>query len=484
MVEQGKRGTLEEVPCRFARKRRAQAGWIASSFRRPASLASSESLRKVLLMKSSILTLICLLCVPATAWADVINVPGDQPTIQAGIDAAADGDEVVLADGVYTGPGNVNCSFNGKLITVRSASDNPEACIIDCETAEETRGFTFDNGETNEAVLRGVTITNGNVTANGGAISILSASPSIINCRFIANQVITNIPSSGGGAINNTGGFPAVRQCDFINNIGGAAGGAVVGQGEFESCRFVGNQANGSSVGLGGDGGAVRMAGGTTVKSTFVNCLFNGNYAHKHGGALWFPANDVDIISCTFVSNVSNGQGSTSQGGAIWTSGDASIVLNVTNSILFGNGTDEIFNGGLVTINVQFSNVDGGWPGLGNINDGPLFFNAPVPDLMPGTIDDDFSLRSFSPCADSGDNTAVPPGLLFDLTGNPRFADDPNSPDTGVGKAPIVDMGCFEFQPPAAPPQSCVGDLAPEGGDGVVGVADLLMLLSKWGACP
>ncbi|MCH9022482.1 MAG: hypothetical protein IID32_06930, partial [Planctomycetes bacterium] len=49
--------------------------------------------------------------------AATINVPGDQPTIQAGIDAAVNGDEVVVAPGTY----NEIIDFLGKAITVRSA---------------------------------------------------------------------------------------------------------------------------------------------------------------------------------------------------------------------------------------------------------------------------------------------------------------------------------------------------------------------------
>ena len=48
-------------------------------------------------------------------------MPDDCPTIQAAIDAAVDGDEVVVGDGVHTGAGNLDLDFGGKAITVRSA---------------------------------------------------------------------------------------------------------------------------------------------------------------------------------------------------------------------------------------------------------------------------------------------------------------------------------------------------------------------------
>ena len=91
-----------------------------------------------LLLPTSVLL---LLISPLSAFAVTIHVPGDQPTIQAGIDAASLGDTVLVAAGTYTGDGSLDLDFGGKDLVVKSES-GPELSIID---GEETyrRGFYF-----------------------------------------------------------------------------------------------------------------------------------------------------------------------------------------------------------------------------------------------------------------------------------------------------------------------------------------------------
>ena len=89
--------------------------------------------------------------------------------IQEGIDAADPNDTVLVLDGTYTGTGNRDLDYAGRAITVRS-ENGPENCIIDCEgdPNDPHRGFHFHSAETGAALVRGLTITAGNVPDGSG----------------------------------------------------------------------------------------------------------------------------------------------------------------------------------------------------------------------------------------------------------------------------------------------------------------------------
>ena len=180
------------------------------------------------------------------AVADILNVPADFPTIQAAINAAIAGDEVVVADGEYTGAGNKNLDFHGKLITVRSASGDSSRCTIDCQGAG--RGFIFQTGETSQATVDGFTITNGfDGFFFGGAIHIFASSPTISNCILAQN----NAASGGGGIYIAFGSTPIVTGCVFNNNMGGPCGGAILisnSSPTIANCAFAANSATGGGA--------------------------------------------------------------------------------------------------------------------------------------------------------------------------------------------------------------------------------------------
>jgi hypothetical protein len=115
-------------------------------------------------------------------WYVMPDETGDFPTIQDAIDESTYGWTIWLADGRFTGEGNRGIRYEGKSITIRSASGNSQNCIVDCEDAGY--GFVFDSHETPRAVLEGVSVVN----SWGGAV-ILESSPTIRNCIFASNDV-------------------------------------------------------------------------------------------------------------------------------------------------------------------------------------------------------------------------------------------------------------------------------------------------------
>ena len=162
--------------------------------------------------------ILSLICVNTQTFAAVIHVPADHPTIQSGIDAAKDGDTVLVADGIYRGEGNVNIDFKGKQITVKS-QNGAEATTIDCGRNPETRGFIFQNKETNATVLDGFTIKNGRHEFGGG-IFCNNASPTIQNCTISWNKAVENDHGTGhGGGIYCFNSEAKIIDSKISNNI-------------------------------------------------------------------------------------------------------------------------------------------------------------------------------------------------------------------------------------------------------------------------
>src|SRR5262245_27769659 len=88
-----------------------------------------------------------------------IRVPSDQPTIQAAINVATNGDTVLVAPGTY----RENINFGGKAITVTSES-GPRDTIIDGGNVDSVVIFT--SGEGRRSIINGFTLQNGSANSN------------------------------------------------------------------------------------------------------------------------------------------------------------------------------------------------------------------------------------------------------------------------------------------------------------------------------
>jgi hypothetical protein len=265
---------------------------------------------------------------------------------------------------------------------------------------------------------------------------------------------------------------PLIDRCTFINNTSfgteeSSEGGGLclffLSPATVTNCVFIGNFSE--------YGGGLSCA---LSDATIVNCLFVGNTAAIGGGGVASDVSNPRLINCTITDNSAGFFG----GGAAGITQVLESHLIIENCIIWNDSPNEIAVL-LGSATVSYSDVEGGWSGVGNIDADPQFVGTTL--TTPG----DYRLTSSSPCIDAADNTAVPPDatdldddgdtaepIPYDLDESPRFVDDPDTPDTGLGVPPIVDMGAYEFQ------VLCPEDV---NGDGVINVLDLIDLLLCFG---
>ncbi len=214
---------------------------------------------------------IILLCCVVPVNAQIINIPGDHSTIQAGIDAASDGDTVLVAEGTYL----ENIRFIGKAITVASQfildgdTSHISRTIIDGSQPEDPDSASvviFGDGEDSTTVLCGFTVTGGKGTyytdtlfSNhriAGGILVAPGSGGKIEYNIIRDNHLTSdsIPIWGGGIMILLGkglGAPLDRSVLIQHNIirnnsitssirhGSLGAGLKLGAAHNINCRFI-----------------------------------------------------------------------------------------------------------------------------------------------------------------------------------------------------------------------------------------------------
>ncbi len=201
-----------------------------------------QKAEKMILRRVNTLILLAALVLSKPAFCRVIRVPSEQPTIQAGINAAVNGDTVLVEPGEYTGNGNYNIDFLSKAITVTSEA-GPDSTVI--EVDELGRGFYFHSYETEASILEGFKITGANVPLEGcgGGVFCYNASPTIRNnlitecyaywgggiaCLLSSpiiddNLITANTADKGGGIASLGYSTPLIRNNRITNNtaVGG-----------------------------------------------------------------------------------------------------------------------------------------------------------------------------------------------------------------------------------------------------------------------
>lgn len=320
--------------------------------------------------------------VPHSASARDIRVPADRPTISAALAASADGDRILVDEGVY--PENLDLS--GKRVSLVSTGC-PQRTVLD--GGGRASAIRAGRGEVR---IEGFTVTGGRAPFGGGIL----------------------VETSGPGA-------PAA----------------------VELARLI---VRGNEALEGGGGIAVRGAPGSPVLLTVENVLVAGNAAREGGGLLLQAdvaggAVEALVVNCTLADNraASLGGGLLARGPVFpRASPEAPIAFNCVFWTNRGSGdrlSDVFLDVALPPLGkIQFSDLsDGQFAGeFGNLSLDPAFR-----DPARG----DYRLRPGSPIGDAGVPRVLGPGFeieapLFDFDGAVRY-DDPEVPNLNGGFHPM-----------------------------------------------
>ena len=344
-----------------------------------------------------------------------------------------------------------------------------EDLISEPTRAENSYHVVTGSGTDESASLDGCIMTGGHACepglphSCGGGMYIVQGAPTVTNCTFRGNVAVFH----GGGMENSDGSMSTVSNCTFIGNFSYNNGGGMSNRNDSNStvtdctfsgnstragggmynyesdprvtnCTFIGNSASAPVHGAGG-GMLNFLSGPTVINCTFrgnaadngggmyndwssplvTNCKFRGNVAVYHGGGMLNWTSSPTLRNCTFGGNSADG------GGGMYNAEFSSPL--VTNCILWDDVPSEIYSN-KSTPTVAYSNIQGGWQGVGNIDADPLFVPGPdgcfyLSQVSAGQAED-------SPCVDAGSDTAANLGFGTLTTRSDEAA------DTG-----IVDMG-------------------------------------------
>lgn len=413
-----------------------------------------------------------------------IRVPTDAPTIQAGIDAAQNGDTVLVSPGTYT----ENLDFKGKAITVTSgAKSYSDATSTILNGVGNGPVVTFKTNEPAGAVLNGFTIQNGGAStgtqALGGGLAIENASPTITNNVVTKNYgcgvLIANVASpllQGNDIKGNL--YPASaneRLCylssSSVSGAGAGTGVFIVNAGSVTLLDNIieENVINPEEDSLNANAGAgISTAGAQSL--LLQDNIIRNNHASQVSGFVDGESNGQPIQNLTLINNLF--YGNTSR----YLSSDQ-IAINGTysgtppkfteiNNTIYGGGQSMTlyFSSSTIANNIFVNDTNVGVsPGqnAGLWCTDPLTVNSPI-DIRNNDIFNTETLED-SGCTLGSGNLAVDPGLRDPANGD--FHEQATSPTVKTGdiNAPMIphadldnkartvcgtiDMGAYELRP-------------------------------------
>lgn len=344
------------------------------------------------MFKSVIAFLLIAALMISAASAEIINVPGDYDSIQQGIDAGSFGDTVLVQPGTYY----ENINFNGHNVVLGSLflttgdSIYIATTIIDGDSSGTV--VTFGNNETNAAMLVGFTIQHG-LAIYGGGIFCGNADPIVRNNVIAANEAFETQSGEGGGVYCIFSNMILLDNVITANYASGALGGFGAGiYCENSAPLIFGNIIARNLAGWGGGG----------IYSHLSTPLMGGNVVIANTGIFWGGGFYLDESSPFLINNSIYGNE------ARWQDGGGIYCVNnsnpfIMNCIFWADSAleegDEIYVEDGTPV-LTYTDIGGGWPGIGNMDIDPDFRNPESGDYHLKAIS--CGDQSDSPCIDVG----------------------------------------------------------------------------------
>jgi hypothetical protein len=341
----------------------------------------------------------------ATTWNVKADGTGDFPTIQAAVDAAGTGDEILVHPGAYTWANQGTGTDFGMItflrgvggFTIRSTG-GAEATILNAQG----QGRVIYLMAYNNVTFEGFTIRGGNAPLfgnyDGGGI-IAHLCPAVFEDCIIKN----NNARHGGGMW--CGGVSSMEfiNCQFINNTA-EEGAGILYVNSYTSARLTGCLVADNVANLRGGG---ILAYNNAL--TFENTIIAGNTAGTLGGALYaWGLPPSTVTNCSMVGNEAY-----DAGGGVYVI--ASAILTIDNSIIaFSQDGEGIYLDGSSTLTLGCTDVYGNYDGdgipAGVVDTGGNFSADPA---FCGTLASfDYTLNGDSPCAPGNHPDGVACGLI------------------------------------------------------------------------